>query len=65
MWYELGNTAISGLHNNEMVFAAKAVSDGVTANGGFHWVVVGNAAPGDARHDRHARLRRVRGVRDQ
>ena len=40
----------AGLHNNEMVFAAKGVSDGVTANGGFHWVAVGNALPGDARH---------------
>ncbi|OAI39713.1 hypothetical protein AYO39_02635 [Actinobacteria bacterium SCGC AG-212-D09] len=46
VWYELGNTAISGLHNNMLVFAAKAVSDGVTANGGFHWVVVGNALQG-------------------
>jgi hypothetical protein len=29
-----------------MVFAAKGVSDGVGANGGFHWVAVGNALQG-------------------
>jgi hypothetical protein len=46
VWYETGNTSISGLHNNFLVFAAKAVSDGVAANGGFHWVVVGNALQG-------------------
>ena len=43
VWYETGRTTLSGLHANEMVFAAKGVSDGVTANGGFHWVAVGNA----------------------
>jgi hypothetical protein len=43
VWYETGNTLLSGLNNNEMVFAAKGVSDGVGANGGFHWVAVGNA----------------------
>jgi hypothetical protein len=45
VWYEKGNTdnAVSGLtRNNEMVFAAKGVGDGVTANGGFHWVAVGS-----------------------
>jgi hypothetical protein len=42
VWYEEGATGIGGLHNNEMVFAAKGVSDGVGANGGFHWVAVGN-----------------------
>ena len=45
VWYEKDGTnhAISGLdHNNEMVFAAKGVSDGVSVNGGFHWVAVGN-----------------------
>ena len=45
VWYEKDNTkhAISGLnHNNEMVFAAKGIGDGVSANGGFHWVAVGN-----------------------
>jgi hypothetical protein len=47
VWYENGNpdTGISGLtHINEMVFAAKGVSDGVAANGGFHWVAVGSQA---------------------
>jgi hypothetical protein len=46
VWYETGSTTLSGLHTNEMVFAAKGVSDGVTANGGFHWVAVGNALQG-------------------
>jgi hypothetical protein len=46
VWYETGATQFSGLHTNELVFAAKAVSDGVAANGGFHWVVVGNALQG-------------------
>jgi hypothetical protein len=46
VWYEKDHTSISGLHNNELVFAAKGVSDGVAANGGFHWVVVGNLASG-------------------
>jgi hypothetical protein len=47
VWYEKGNTNhdLSGLtHNNEMVFAAKGVRDGVAANGGFHWVAVGSQA---------------------
>jgi hypothetical protein len=46
VWYEKGNTSISGLGNNEMVFAAKGISDAVAANGGFHWVVVGNQLSG-------------------
>jgi hypothetical protein len=46
VWYEKDNTAISGLRHNEMVFAAKGISDGVVANGGFHWVVVGNHLSG-------------------
>jgi hypothetical protein len=46
VWYETDNTSLSGLHRNEMVFAAKGVSDGVGANGGFHWVSVGNALQG-------------------
>src|SRR3954454_1203504 len=41
VWYEIGDTGITGLHSNDMVFAAKAVNDG---NGKFHWVVVGNRA---------------------
>ncbi len=46
VWYELGGSAIPGLHPNEMVFAAKGISDGVAANGGFHWVAVGNTLQG-------------------
>jgi hypothetical protein len=46
VWYETGNSGISGLRKNEMVFAAKGVSDGVGANGGFHWVAVGNVLQG-------------------
>jgi hypothetical protein len=42
VWYEIGPSSIAGLHANEMVFAAKGISDGVTANGGFHWVSVGS-----------------------
>jgi hypothetical protein len=42
VWYEKGASSIAGLHENEMVFAAKGVSDGVSANGGFHWVAVGS-----------------------
>ena len=45
VWYETGTSGI-GLQNNELVFAAKAVSDGVSANGGFHWVVVGSQGSG-------------------
>ena len=29
-----------------MVFAAKGISDGVGANGGFHWVAVGSQLQG-------------------
>ena len=46
VWYETGSTAISGLHTRELVFAAKGVSDGVAANGGFHWVAVGSQLQG-------------------
>ncbi len=42
VWYETGPSAISGLQGNELVFAAKGVNDGVSANGGFHWEVVGS-----------------------
>ena len=38
VWYEVGHSGL-GLHDNDMVFAAKAVNDG---GGKFHWVVVGN-----------------------
>jgi hypothetical protein len=43
VWYELGATRFSGLHANEMVFAAKALNDGGTTDGGFKWVAVGNS----------------------
>jgi hypothetical protein len=43
VWYETGPTRLSGLHGNEMVFAAKGVSDTGTTDGGFHWVAVGNS----------------------
>jgi hypothetical protein len=46
VWYEKDSTSISGLRNNEMVFAAKGIPDGVAANGGFHWVVVGHSLTG-------------------
>ncbi len=46
VWYEQNDSSISGLHGNEMVFAAKGISDGVGANGGFHWVAVGNQLQG-------------------
>lgn len=42
VWYETDNSSVTGLQNNEMVFAAKGINDGVAANGGFHWVAVGN-----------------------
>jgi hypothetical protein len=42
VWYETGPSSTAGLHANELVFAAKAISDGVAANGGFHWVAVGS-----------------------
>src|SRR5438093_5839770 len=45
VWYEEDPTGISGLRNNDMVFAARIVSDG-TADGGFHWLAVGNGAAG-------------------
>jgi hypothetical protein len=43
VWYETGPTRLNGLHTNEMVFAAKAVSDSGTTDGGFHWTAVGNS----------------------
>jgi len=46
VWYEKDSTSISGLNNNEMVFAAKGINDSITANGDFHWVVVGNQLSG-------------------
>jgi hypothetical protein len=46
VWYERGPSTIPGLHENEMVFAAKGVKDGVGANGEFHWVTVGTQLSG-------------------
>jgi hypothetical protein len=45
VWYEEDPTQIDGLRNNDMVFAARIVADG-TADGGFHWIVVGNGTAG-------------------
>ena len=45
VWYEEDPTGISGLRSNEMVFAARMVADG-TADGGFHWLAVGNGTAG-------------------
>jgi hypothetical protein len=44
VWYETGASGDS-LLGNDMVFAAKGISDG-TADGGFHWLAVGNAGQG-------------------
>jgi hypothetical protein len=49
VWYEqnpTGTTNPDKLRDNELVFAAKGIADGVGANGGFHWVTVGNSASG-------------------
>jgi hypothetical protein len=51
VWYEEGLTELEGplaepLHENEMVFAAKAVKDGEAKNGEFHWVAVGTHGSG-------------------
>ena len=47
VWYETG-TPTPGLQGPKgMVFAAKGISDGVGANGGFHWVTVGNGGQGN------------------
>src|SRR5919198_4412278 len=45
VWYEEDPTEISGLRNNDMVFAARIVAD-ATADGGFRWVAVGNGTAG-------------------
>jgi hypothetical protein len=52
VWYETGNSAVGGLHNNEMVFAAKGVAPSTTApptgtvDGGFNWIAVGTVGTG-------------------
>lgn len=45
VWYETGATGLGGLASNDMVFAAKAVTD-VTAHGGLHWEAVGSQLDG-------------------
>jgi len=45
VWYEEDSSQIEGLRNNDMVFAAKIAADGA-ADGGFHWVAVGNGTAG-------------------
>jgi hypothetical protein len=45
VWYEEDPTQIDGLRSNDMVFASKIVAD-ATADGGFHWVAVGNGTAG-------------------
>jgi hypothetical protein len=47
VWYEEDPSQIDGLRGNDMIFAAKIVADG-TADGGFHWVAVGNGTAGQA-----------------
>jgi hypothetical protein len=45
VWYEKDKTnrGISGLtHDNEIVFAAKGLADGVAADGDFNWTAVGS-----------------------
>ena len=62
VWYETGATNLAGLGNNEMIFAAQAVSDGVTVDGGFHWIAVGRAGQGTPGPDRRQSVRDVRSV---
>jgi hypothetical protein len=48
VWYETG-TGGAGLHNNELVFAAKGVAPGTptgTVDGGFNWISVGSTGQG-------------------
>jgi hypothetical protein len=45
VWYEKGDSRITGLRNNEMIFAAKAVAN-PNADGGFQWVAVGGGTAG-------------------
>ena len=47
VWSETGTTATTGpdaLRSNDMVFAARAVSDGTAANGGYEWQAVGDGS---------------------
>ncbi|HEY1508450.1 MAG TPA: hypothetical protein VGF93_05585 [Solirubrobacteraceae bacterium] len=45
VWYEKDGGTL-GLHSNDMVFAAKGVSDANATNGGFEWTAVGNGLQG-------------------
>ena len=45
VWYEEDGTQIDGLSSNDMIFAAKIVAD-ANADGGFHWLAVGNGTAG-------------------
>jgi hypothetical protein len=45
VWYEEDPTQIDGLRSVDLVFAGKIVAD-ATADGGFHWVAVGNGTAG-------------------
>jgi hypothetical protein len=45
VWYEKGDSKLGGFAGNEQVFAAKGVAD-ANADGGFHWVAVGNGTAG-------------------
>ncbi len=45
VWYEEDPTGIDGLRSNDMVFAARIVADPF-ADGGFHWLAVGNGTTG-------------------
>jgi hypothetical protein len=45
VWYEEGQTGLSGLRTNQQVFAAKIVAD-PAADGGFHWQAVGRGTAG-------------------
>ncbi len=51
VWYEQNNSG-DGLHNNEMVFAAKGVAPSATTpptgtvDGGFNWIAVGRTGQG-------------------
>src|SRR5882724_381943 len=45
VWYEEDPSQIDGLRSNDMVFASKIVAD-ATADGGFHWLAVGNGTAG-------------------
>ena len=45
VWYEKDSTSITGLQNNEMVFAAKGIPDNVAVNGCCSQDLLGRTAP--------------------